>query len=81
MSEHELKIFPEYLVAIAEGRKQFEIRRNDRDYKIGDVLILNEWQPASGYTGLSVPVIVTYITDFEQRDGFVVMGIELDRRK
>lgn len=81
MSEHELKILPDYLSAIANGRKRFEIRRNDRNFSVGDVLVLNEWQPGSGYTGLSIPVVVTYMTDFAQRDGYIVMGIELDYRK
>lgn len=37
---HELKILPEYFEAVTSGRKQFEIRKNDRDFKVGDQLIL-----------------------------------------
>ena len=41
---HELKILPEYFEAVTSGRKQFEIRKNDRDFKVGDQLILREYK-------------------------------------
>ncbi|BDX40303.1 hypothetical protein K6D_03770 [Enterococcus faecium] len=39
---HELKILPEYFEAVTSGRKQFETRRNDRNFKVGSQLILRE---------------------------------------
>jgi ASC-1-like (ASCH) protein len=71
---HELKILPEYFDAVVNGRKRFEIRKNDRDYQVGDLLILNEWD--NGFTGDLYKVKITYITDYAQQDGYVVMGIE-----
>ena len=38
--EHYLKVWPQFFDAIAEGRKPFEYRLNDRDFNTGDVLIL-----------------------------------------
>lgn len=65
---HELKIWPEYFKEVRRGRKRFELRFNDRDYHVGDTLILKEWVPehyapayAPGYTGEVVMVRVDYI--------------------
>ena len=74
MKTHELKILPEYFDAVISGRKRFEIRKNDRDYKVGDQLILKEWSQ-DDYTGDSYKAKITYITDYMQRDGYVVLGI------
>lgn len=71
---HELKILPEYFEAVTSGRKRFEIRKNDRDYKVGDLLYLREWN-ADEFTGNSYKAEVTYITDYAQKDGSVVLGI------
>ena len=38
MKLHELKIKYEYLVEIARGAKTFELRKNDRDYQVGDLI-------------------------------------------
>lgn len=72
---HELKILPEYFEAVTSGRKQFEIRKNDRDYKVGDQLILKEWSQ-DNYTGDSYKAEITYITDYMQKNGYVVIGIK-----
>ncbi len=75
---HELKILPEYFDDITSGKKTFEIIRNDRNYKVGDVLILREWNKRN-YTGCEVTAEVTYILDdFEAlKEGYIVMGIKV----
>lgn len=72
---HELKILPEYFEAVVSGDKRFEIRKNDRNYKKGDILRLNEYQDGQ-YTGRFHVVEITYITDYAQQDGYVVLGIK-----
>lgn len=80
---HELKILPEFFEAVTNGRKQFEIRKNDRDYKVGDQLVLREVDYVHNenssvglfYTGDSYKAEITYITDYAQKDGYVVLGI------
>lgn len=39
---HELKCEQQYFEAVASGKKTFEVRCNDRNFKPGDFLALNE---------------------------------------
>jgi len=76
---HELKIWPEYYKAVRDGRKTFEIRKNDRNFKVGDHLTLKEYDPeTANYTGEELTVSVSYIMDNQPfvPEGFVVMSIE-----
>lgn len=79
---HELKIMPKYFDEVIKGSKTFEIRRNDRDFEVGDRLLLRE-HTGRGYTGCNVRVLVTYVLkDFEGvKDGFCVMGIKVEKIK
>jgi hypothetical protein len=36
MTTHRLKVLIKYADAIMDGTKTFEIRRNDRNFKVGD---------------------------------------------
>ena len=38
MKLHELKILHEYLEDVDLGKKTFELRKNDRDYQVGDLI-------------------------------------------
>ena len=52
---HDLKTWPEYFAEIATGNKTFELRKNDRNFEPGDVLILQEWNPETkDYTGCKI---------------------------
>lgn len=74
---HTLKIQSRYFKDVVSGLKTFEIRKNDRDYEVGDTLELEEIDDDFEYTGDRCYREVTYITDYAQQDGYVVMGIEL----
>lgn len=67
----ELKTDPDAFDATAKGEKTFEIRYNDREYKIGDTLLLrrtrfsgaemrNDDRPLE-YTGEEITVTVTHV--------------------
>lgn len=87
MKIHELKVWPEYFEEVQKGNKTFEIRKNDRDYKTGDVILLQEYDPNKShvchtcdclkYTGRELKCKVTYITSFGLQENFVCMGIKL----
>ena len=40
---HQLKIAPCYFKEVATGIKTFELRKNDRNFKAGDKLVLQEY--------------------------------------
>lgn len=59
---HELKTDVEYFQAVYDGDKNFEVRPDDRDLKVGDVLHLREFDPEKQiYTGRDCRAGVTYI--------------------
>ncbi|MGG4123635.1 ASCH/PUA domain-containing protein [Bacillus licheniformis] len=73
---HQLKILPEYFDRVCTGEKTFEIRKNDRGFKVGDLLELYEYIPEKDeYTGRVMVREVTYMTDYAQKDNYVVMAI------
>jgi len=60
--EHDLKCWPDYFEDVQAGRKTFELRKDDRTYAVGDVLLLREWSPDNGkYTGRSCRRVVTHL--------------------
>lgn len=72
--EHDLKILPDYFGEVRSGLKTFEIRKNDRNFRLGDRLFLREYKNGK-FTGQVEEVLITYMTDYAQKDGYVVMGI------
>ncbi|MCW1412185.1 DUF3850 domain-containing protein [Rhizobium sp. 1AS11] len=78
MKEHILKCWPEPFQAIRRGVKPFEFRRNDRDFRVGDILKLREFDPETNrYTGAMLWQEVTYVLaeGFGVPPGFAVLGI------
>lgn len=84
---HDLKIWPEYFEAVKDGRKTFEVRKNDRDFQVGDDLLLREFVPKGYYddnyemyTDRILHRKVSYIlqgSQFGIQEGFVVMGLQI----
>lgn len=64
--DHELKSWPAFFSAILAEEKRHELRRTDREFRVGDVLLLREYDPEKQlYTGREQAVTVTYITSVE----------------
>ena len=59
--KHNLKIKSEYFVSIINGNKTAEIRYNDHNYQVGDILVLNEIDEEGNLTGSYCEVGVTNI--------------------
>ena len=61
---HEVKSWTHFFQAIMDGRKLHDLRKCDRDYNVGDILLLCEYDNVHGrYTGRTVEAEITYITD------------------
>lgn len=117
MKIHKIKENIKYFADVLTGVKTFEIRKNDRDYEVGDILIMSAWtndtekyqtwgkgtylalgtihsdkplfsdvkyidEPISDYFPVSdveqadkIQAKIIYMTDFEQKEGYVVLGI------
>lgn len=74
--EHRLKIYPAFFEAVLSGRKNFEIRNNDRNFKPGDTVTLCEYRPdKADYTGRTTGAAIGYVTDFCQKPGYVVFSL------
>lgn len=72
---HDLKIIPSFFWAVKIGVKGFEIRKNDREFQVGDILRLREYKDGQ-YTGRLVLGRITFITSFEQKDNYVVLNFK-----
>lgn len=68
---HELKIDNIYFEDILNNSKKFEIRNNDRNFSVGDIVILKEIDSKRNYTDRKISVKIIYITDYEQKEGYI----------
>ena len=84
---HELKCWPEFFLPLKERTKEFELRKNDRDYKVGDYLLIREFDPSmlddcGDYTGRKTYRQVQEILAADRapdglKDGFVILGLTI----
>ena len=76
MAQHELKIAPIYYQQVFLGYKNFEIRKNDRDFNAGDRVFLKEFDVDSQvYTGRQLIADIGYVCDYEQKPDYVVFSL------
>ena len=86
-TEHHLKSWTEFFGPILKGERVHELRRNDRNFQVGDILKLHEWDAAHGVpTGRTASAQVTSITsddvpcavsDAGLVPGFCILSIRL----
>ena len=77
---HDLKIDQCCFEAVLDGRKRFAIRFNDnRGFQAGDTFTKHEISRRNGIeTGRKVDGEITYVTNYFQREGYVVFGFKLN---
>ena len=78
---HTLKCWPFPFEDLKAGRKRFEYRRFDRDYRVGDKLSLGKWEPTTGRYAdePALDLRVTYLLPggtFGVPEGHCVMSVE-----
>lgn len=78
MKVHNLKIKPQYFKDVISGLKTFEVRKNDRNFEVGDIITLREFENGK-LTGKSINVEIVYILNDEEycKPGYVVLGFKL----
>lgn len=81
---HNIKIWPAYVPAAANGDKPFEIRRDDRDYQVGDHLVQRAFDPIEqNYGSMIVRQLITYVLRGEQAErfgckpGYCILGLHV----
>lgn len=77
---HQIRIGTSFFDDVCSGKKSFELRKNDRGYKQGDILEMMEFTNGK-YTGNSVKVLVTYmLEDFKGlEENYCIMAIKVIR--
>jgi len=76
---HELKISPKYYDDVVHNNKRFEIRKDDRNYQVGDLVTLKEYENGL-YTGrkmVNIPIryILRNAPEYGLKEGYCILGI------
>lgn len=61
--------WPLYFEAICSGRKTYEVRLNDRDYREGDAILIREYDPTDdSFSGRVILAQIGYVLPLDARD-------------
>lgn len=74
---HKLKAVNPFFEQVRDGLKDFEVRFDDRDFNVGDTLILQQYKYEK-YTGEELTRKIKYILRRFKglQRGYVVLGLE-----
>ena len=84
MKVHNKKLIQPFFDEVWDGKKMFELRKNDCNYAIGDSIVLKEYDPiANKYTWREVEAVITCILqDYEGlEEGYCILGIVIYKTK
>ena len=75
---HDLKTWPACFAAVKSGNKPFDVRLNEENFQVGDLLMLREFDPdTEQYTGRTITRWVSYVLEgglFGVQPGWCVLG-------
>ena len=79
MKINELKIQPKYFTEVLYKRKNFELRKDDRNYQVGDLITLREYENGT-YTGreiknLPINFILRDCPEYGLKEGYCILGL------
>jgi hypothetical protein len=85
MREHRVKTVNPHFQNVWEGSKTFELRKDDRNYCVGDILLLKEYYPESdSYSCRSIRCKVSHTLRHEDffavTEGWVILSIIITER-
>ena len=86
MTVHELRIARQYYEAISDGTKRFEIRYDDRDYRVGDYVHFLVKEGFYGSVTLTGELYrITYkledVPEYGLKPGYCILGLRRSRRR
>jgi len=77
MKIHDLKIAPEYLTKIFQGNKNWELRKNDRDFKEGDWICVRGYESGKYLSELKFGIIKFILEDYKGlEDGYCILSVK-----
>lgn len=92
MKIHELKIKEKYYKAIIDGNKTFELRKNDRDYQVGDLIkftdtlfvrenindknMAEKYYPSPSETLFQITYILKDVPEYGLDKDYCILGIK-----
>lgn len=62
---HDLKVQTQFWQSLWDFKTTAQLRQDDRQYRVGDILLLREYNPQFGYTGMNCKRLVTHILRHE----------------
>lgn len=83
---HKIKILEQYASAVVSGDKCFEVRKNDRNYQVGDFvefIVIDAAGEKILHELNGISYVITYVlsglSGFGIKDGWVVFGMKRNR--
>lgn len=76
---HYLKTVQPFFDEVKNGAKTFEVRRNDRDFRVGDSMVLQEYDSkTNAYSGEEIHCAITYVLNefYGLQEGYSVLSFK-----